>query len=120
MDEQEHRKWEAQERVRDAHRQLEGQQGSTSSTEPKLVEEEDKHRKAWEALQAEIAKWHQKKKHMKEAKHQEEEAHREVEWHQEQSHLQERHQKEMECQKEEACREEAHKESEHHQGSSSY
>ena len=49
-DKQEHRKWKAQERVRDAHHQLEGQQGGTSSTEPELVEEEDKHRKAWEAL----------------------------------------------------------------------
>ena len=110
-DKEEHWKWEAQERARDAHRQLEGQQGSTSSTEPKLVEEEDEHRKAWEALQAEIAKWRQKQKHMKEAEHQEEEAHREVEWHQEQIHLQERHQKEMEHQKEEA-----RKESERHQG----
>ena len=62
VDKQEHRKWEAQERARDAHHQLEGQQGGTSSTETELVEEEDKHRKAWEALQAEIAKWHQKKK----------------------------------------------------------
>ena len=110
VDEQEHRKWEARERARDAHRQLEGQQGGTSSTEPELVEEEDEHRKAWEALQAEIAKWRQKQKHMKEAEHQEEEARREVEWHQEQSCLQERHQKEMEHQKEEAHREEeAHK-----------